>query len=53
MASTGINSAEPMRMGTLPSQRPKASEIGDTIVRKHNPEAPFQYKPKRRMRFSA
>ena len=29
------------------------ADIIENIVRKHLPEAPFQYKPKRRMRFSA
>jgi hypothetical protein len=29
------------------------TDIIENIVRKHLPEAPFQYKPKRRMRFSA
>jgi hypothetical protein len=29
------------------------ADIVENIVRKHIPEAPFQYKPKRRMRFSA
>jgi hypothetical protein len=29
------------------------ADIVENIVRKHVPEAPFQYKPKRRMRFSA